>query len=68
MSDQGSELLLTGKDKDLGTPRNESPNILAELKKQINQEEEAKEVSTFENEGKLIDTSNDKNMQIEEEN
>jgi hypothetical protein len=41
-------------------------NILSELKKQINQEEEGKEVSSFDSSGKESEVK-DKRNQIEEE-
>ena len=69
---EGSSGLLRGRSDSISTPRKGDMNILTELKKQINQEEnEGKEVSSFDpigSEVKAKDQSRDiKNQMIEEE-
>ena len=65
VSDHSTEQLLRGRSDSQNTPRGyQAPNILAELKKEINQEEETKEAP----EAKPADvTSTEKKDQIEEE-
>ena len=71
---EDSVSLLRGKTGSQQHTPKDSPNILAELKRQINQEEESKEVSSFDTGSGykaptlMIDTNTDKRNQIEEDN